>query len=463
MDAYDIFKKLTKGLTFKRKVLGVKNNVPDKNLLPVKIEDIKKEKIEVDDEDFISKSDSEHSETESQSQGSDDESMQLVNCVKVDEKKGKKKKIKTEDLQKKLELEEQNRFRNEHGIKAVGRHVPAALHEFSDLALRYNVSQELISTVKECGYNEPTPVQRQALPCMLEDRQIFACAPTGSGKTAAFLVPILHMLGAPQGGPRALILCPTRELAHQIYREALRLSASTQLRCSVIRNLKESKVKEREATFRKSDIVISTPNRLCYLLNQDSVSVSLDKVRWLIIDEADKLFEGSSEQSSDFRQQMDQILEACGGKQKRIAMFSATHTPSVAKWCRHHMRGLINVTVGQRNAATHLVEQELVYCGNENGKMVAFRQLVQKGLKPPVLVFVQSKDRAKQLFKELIYDGINVDVIHADRTQAQFPRGPRLGVDMHGADGARHRLPRRQPGAQLRLPTVRHLVYTQGR
>ncbi|CAG9786979.1 unnamed protein product [Diatraea saccharalis] len=419
MDAYDIFKKLTKGLTFKRKVLGVKNNVPDKNLLPVKIEDIKKEKIEVDDEDFISKSDSEHSETESQSQGSDDESMQLVNCVKVDEKKGKKKKIKTEDLQKKLELEEQNRFRNEHGIKAVGRHVPAALHEFSDLALRYNVSQELISTVKECGYNEPTPVQRQALPCMLEDRQIFACAPTGSGKTAAFLVPILHMLGAPQGGPRALILCPTRELAHQIYREALRLSASTQLRCSVIRNLKESKVKEREATFRKSDIVISTPNRLCYLLNQDSVSVSLDKVRWLIIDEADKLFEGSSEQSSDFRQQMDQILEACGGKQKRIAMFSATHTPSVAKWCRHHMRGLINVTVGQRNAATHLVEQELVYCGNENGKMVAFRQLVQKGLKPPVLVFVQSKDRAKQLFKELIYDGINVDVIHADRTQAQ--------------------------------------------
>uniref|UniRef100_A0A2H1WXC2 RNA helicase n=1 Tax=Spodoptera frugiperda TaxID=7108 RepID=A0A2H1WXC2_SPOFR len=72
-----------------------------------------------------------------------------------------------------------------------------------------------------------------------------------------------------------------------------------------------------------------------------------------------------------------------------------------------------------RNAATNLVDQELLFCGNESGKLVAFRQLVQQGLKPPVLVFVQSKDRAKQLFKELIYDGINVDVIHADRTQLQ--------------------------------------------
>lgn len=85
-----------------------------------------------------------------------------------------------------------------------------------------------------------------------QDRQILACAPTGSGKTAAFLLPLIHTLGAAQGGPRALILCPTRELAHQIYREALRLSTSSELRCSVLRNMKESKIKEREATIRKS-------------------------------------------------------------------------------------------------------------------------------------------------------------------------------------------------------------------
>ncbi|KAL0882810.1 hypothetical protein ABMA27_016355 [Loxostege sticticalis] len=417
MDAYDIFKKLTKGLTFKKRVLGVKSNEhPKPKPEPIKKEkeellDVKEEsdEEEVPNEDDLSVK-SEESDAESESQQSDDD-LQIVEGLKAGQKKKKKeKKEKPEDLKKKLELEEQNRFRNEHGIKVVGRHVPGALQSFSDLVERYKVSQGLVDTVTQCGYSEPTPVQRQALPCMLEDRQIFACAPTGSGKTAAFLLPILHSLGAPAGGPRALVLCPTRELAHQIYRELLRLSAATQLRCSVVRSVKESKVKEREATIRKSDIVISTPNRLCYLLNQDAVNITLDKVRWLIIDEADKLFEGSSEQSGDFRQQLDQVLAACGSKQRRIAMFSATHTPSLAKWCRHHMRGLINITVGQR---------QLLYCGNENGKLVAFRQLVQKGLKPPVLVFVQSKDRAKQLFKELIYDGINVDVIHADRTQAQ--------------------------------------------
>ncbi|XP_031766055.2 probable ATP-dependent RNA helicase DDX52 isoform X2 [Galleria mellonella] len=419
MDAYDIFKKLTKGLTFKHRVLGIKNNEQPSKSLEVP----KKEEIKVKTEEFIKdESDCSNNSDISESEGSDSENadIQLVDGVIIGEKKRKKKKKeKTEDLQKKLDLEEQNRFRNEHGIKVVGRHVPPALKQFSDLMPLYNVSPSLVDIVIQCGYTEPTPVQRQTLPCMLEDRQILACAPTGSGKTAAFLLPILHTLGAPQGGPRVLILCPTRELAHQIYREALRLSASTELRCSVVRNLKESKVKEREATIRKSDIVISTPNRLCYLLNQDNVNITLDKVRWLIIDEADKLFEGSAEQASDFRQQLDQIMSCCGSKQRRVAMFSATHTPAVAKWTRHNLRGLINITVGQRNAATNLVDQELLFCGNENGKLVAFRQLVQKGLKPPVLVFVQSKDRAKQLFKELIYDGINVDVIHADRTQAQ--------------------------------------------
>ncbi|KAF9423811.1 hypothetical protein HW555_000869 [Spodoptera exigua] len=422
MDAYDIFKKLTKGLTFKNKVLGVKNNGQ------VSKPAIKKEEIEIKEEKISDTEEElnngvENSGTESEDQNSDEEEqddLQLVEGVKVrQEKKKKQKKEKTEDLKKKLELEEQNRFRNEHGIKTVGRHVPAALQDFSELVSRYNVSQALVDTVKQCGYSEPTPVQRQAMPCMLEDRQILACAPTGSGKTAAFLVPILHALGAPQGGPRALILCPTRELAQQIYREALRLSASSQLRCSVVRSIKESKVKEREATIRKSDIIVSTPNRLCYLLNQDNVNISLEKIRWLIIDEADKLFEGSEDQSSDFRQQMEQILAACGSKQRRVAMFSATHTPRLAQWSRRHLRGLINITVGHRNAATNLVDQELLFCGNESGKLVAFRQLVQQGLKPPVLVFVQSKDRAKQLFKELIYDGINVDVIHADRTQLQ--------------------------------------------
>lgn len=120
-----------------------------------------------------------------------------------------------------------------------------------------------------------------------------------------------------------------------------------------------------------------------------------------------------------FREQLDQIIAACTNSNRKIAMFSATYTPLVAKWCVRNMKQLIRITIGQRNTATDLVDQELLFVGNEQGKLLAFRDLVRKGLSPPVLVFVQSKERAQQLFNELIYDGINVDAIHADRTQLQ--------------------------------------------
>nr|XP_023025593.1 probable ATP-dependent RNA helicase DDX52 [Leptinotarsa decemlineata] len=116
---------------------------------------------------------------------------------------------------------------------------------------------------------------------------------------------------------------------------------------------------------------------------------------------------------------MREIMKACSGKDRKIAMFSATYKPIVAKWCVHNMKGLVRVTVGQRNAATDLVDQELLFVGNEQGKLLAFRDLVTKGLSPPVLVFVQSKERVQQLFNELIYDSINIDAIHANRTQLQ--------------------------------------------
>ncbi|CAH2244597.1 jg11712 [Pararge aegeria aegeria] len=291
MDAYDIFKKLTKGLKFKQRPLGTKNQ--QKQTIPsaLRIEkDVKEEKLiqynidsqnnsgsDNENDDIILGSGNENDTNDSVSENEYDEKkadsenghncalgtklegsleedceLQLVAGVTVEKKMKNKSKLDPVELKKKLELEEQNHFRNLHGIKAIGRHIPKALEDFTDVVTRYKVAQTLIDTVVQCGYSEPTPIQRQAIPCLLEGRQIVACAPTGSGKTAAFLVPLLHLLGAPSGGPRALVLCPTRELAHQIYREALRLSASTQLRCTVIKSVKESKIKERENTIRKS-------------------------------------------------------------------------------------------------------------------------------------------------------------------------------------------------------------------
>ncbi|KAL6425547.1 hypothetical protein ACFW04_009595 [Cataglyphis niger] len=310
-----------------------------------------------------------------------------------------------------------NQMRNVNRISVTGSHVPKLILEFDELRTNYQVPVNLLKNMKDSGYMTPTPIQMQAIPVMLEGRQILACAPTGSGKTAAFLLPIIHSLRGPQKkGFRAVILSPTRELAKQTYRECLKLSESYDFRIHIIGKINQALTKYGPSSSQKFDILITTPKRLVFLLNQDPPAISLSNVEWLIVDEADKLFEDGIR---GFREQLDEITRACTNTDLRRAMFSATNTPAVSKWCRRNMKGLITVTVGHRNAATDMVDQEILFVGSEQGKLLAFRNMIQKGISPPVLVFVQSKERAQELFNELIYDGINVDVIHADRTTTQ--------------------------------------------
>lgn len=136
----------------------------------------------------------------------------------------------------------------------------------------------------------------------------------------------------------------------------------------------------------------------------------------MILDEADKLFEITK---NSFRQQFDEIFNACTSSKKKVGLFSATHSIPVVRWAKQNLKNYSTVIVGQKNSATDLVHQELLFVGSESGKLIACRNIIKNGLHPPVLIFVQSKDRAQQLFNELIYDGINVDVIHAERTQQQ--------------------------------------------
>lgn len=128
-----------------------------------------------------------------------------------------------------------NHYRNINNINVVGKHVPEPAKTFDD----FKVDSDIIENLKKCGYEEPTPIQKQAVPIMLKNRQILACAPTGSGKTAAFLVPIIQALQGPKReGFRALILCPTRELAKQTHQECMRLSEGRNLRIHIISKIK---------------------------------------------------------------------------------------------------------------------------------------------------------------------------------------------------------------------------------
>ncbi|XP_036975743.1 probable ATP-dependent RNA helicase DDX52 [Acanthopagrus latus] len=318
---------------------------------------------------------------------------------------------------KHLHQEKVNRIRSQHRINVHGSDIPDPVCTFEELQSEYRLNPRVIQNLRDAGLNSPTPVQMQAIPLMMHGRELLACAPTGSGKTLAFCLPLLAHLQQPANlGFRAVIISPTRELASQTYRELLRLSEGVGFRVHIIDKASLAAKKYGPQSSKKYDILVSTPNRLIFLLNQDPPALDLSSVEWLVVDESDKLFEGGK---TGFREQLATVFLACSGSKVRRAFFSATCTSDVEQWCRLNLDNLVSVNIGHRNTAVETVEQELLFVGTENGKLVAMRDIIKKGFLPPMLVFVQSIDRARELFHELVYEGINVDVIHADRTQQQ--------------------------------------------
>jgi ATP-dependent RNA helicase DDX52/ROK1 len=218
------------------------------------------------------------------------------------------------------------------------------------------------------------------------------------------------------GGPRALIVTHTHELASQIHRVIELLSASSSSTLSVCllttsRSAKPTKWKNNGIW----DIVVATPMRLLKLLKRENSPLYLDTVEMLILDEADRLFE------SDFVEQADGVFAACTNPNLQRAMFSATIGDRAERLARAIMFNPVRVIVGARvTTPPHSVlQQELVYAGTEQGKMVHFRSLLLHGLQPPVLVFTQDKQRATDLYKVLISERINVDVLTQDRSEHQ--------------------------------------------
>ncbi|XP_029638074.1 probable ATP-dependent RNA helicase DDX52 [Octopus sinensis] len=305
-------------------------------------------------------------------------------------------------------------IRKKNKIHVHGFDAPPPVTDFEQLK-NFSIHPRLLENAKKVEYTKPTPIQMQAIPVMMRRREIMACAPTGSGKTAAFALPVLNYLKEPRNcGIRSVILAPTRELSNQIYQEMQRLSEGLGLRIYYIKKANLKKIGPK--TFSKKDILVTTPQRLVFVLSQEPKILSLSSVEWLIIDESDKLFEDGK---TGFRDQLGVIYKACDSPNIRRAMFSATFAHDVEQWCKKSLNDVIQVYIGGKNTATETVEQQLMFVGSESGKLFALRDIVQKGIEPPVLIFVQSQERATELFQELIYDGINVDVIHAGRSQAQ--------------------------------------------
>ncbi|KAJ3218199.1 RNA-dependent ATPase rok1 [Dinochytrium kinnereticum] len=309
--------------------------------------------------------------------------------------------------------EEVSVFRKKNRIGVQGSDVPAPSKTFDALAKRFRFKPFLRRNLEELGHSIPTAIQMQSVPVLIHGREVMSIAPTGSGKTLAFVLPILHDLGAPsKDGIRALIVSPTRELALQIERQIKLLVKGKPFRVCVLAKSMVSASDDQKAPVLKYDIVITTPLRLVHAIQEDLIR--LDRVKHLILDEADKLLE------LGFLEQMDEIFAACTHPKLRKSLFSATMPSGIESLARTFMDDPIRIIIGHANSATETITQRLKYVGEESGKLIEVRQMVQAGqLKPPVLIFVQSVDRARELFHELIYDGINVDVMHAERTKAQ--------------------------------------------
>ncbi|XP_048021851.1 probable ATP-dependent RNA helicase DDX52 [Megalobrama amblycephala] len=333
-----------------------------------------------------------------------------------DLKKKSKDKLSLKTL-KQLHHEKVNQMRHQNRINVHGTDIPDPVSSFEELQKEYGLDPRVIQNIKAAGFQTPTPIQMQAIPLMMHKREILACAPTGSGKTMAFCLPLLAHLRQPLNkGFRALIISPTRELATQTHRELLKLSEGVGFRVHMINKGINAVKKYGPKSAKKFDILVTTPNRLIYLLKQDPPAINLSGVEWLVVDESDKLFEDGK---TGFREQLATIFLACSSPKIRRVLFSATFATDVEQWCKLNLDSLVSVNIGPRNSAVETVEQQLLFVGSENGKLLAMRNLIKQGFLPPVLVFVQSIDRARELFHELVYEGINVDVIHADRTQQQ--------------------------------------------
>ncbi|ROL50829.1 putative ATP-dependent RNA helicase DDX52 [Anabarilius grahami] len=355
-----------------------------------------------------------HTEPE-KSEGEGIQWMSSQDLVK-DPKKKSKDKLSLKTL-KRLHHEKVNQIRHQNRINVHGTDIPDPVSSFEELQEEYDLDPRVIQNIKAAGFQTPTPIQMQAIPLMMHKREILACAPTGSGKTMAFCLPLLAHLRQPLNkGFRALIISPTRELAAQTHRELLKLSEGVGFRVHMINKGVDAVKKYGPKSAKKFDILVTTPNRLIYLLNQDPPAINLSGVEWLVVDESDKLFEDGK---TGFREQLATIFLACSSPKIRRVLFSATFATDVDQWCKLNLDSLVSVIVGPRNSAVETVEQQLLFVGSENGKLLAMRNLIKQGFLPPVLVFVQSIDRARELFHELVYEGINVDVIHADRTQQQ--------------------------------------------
>ena len=281
--------------------------------------------------------------------------------------------------------------------------------KFEDLGL----SAKALAAVKRMGYDQPTPVQEQAIPLVLKGRDIVAAAQTGTGKTAAFTLPAMDKLEHAKNGqgPLMLVVTPTRELAQQIGDVASQVAVSTHHRITtVVGGLSYNPQIER--LKRGCDVLIATPGRLIDLMDQKAVNLSSVKV--LVLDEADRMLD------MGFLPSVKKIVAATP-KSRQTLLFSATIDASITKVVGSMLRNPATVEIARRGDVAETVDQYVIRCTQSVKPALIKAVLAEKG-SFRVIVFARTRSRADSTCRRLRKAGYVAEAIHSDRSQAQRRR-----------------------------------------
>jgi len=276
---------------------------------------------------------------------------------------------------------------------------------FSSLKLH----RDLLRGIKELGFARPTPIQSDAIPVAITGRDVLACAATGSGKTAAFLLPILHqLLDRPRGTTRALILTPTRELAAQILQEFEELAVHTPLTAAAI--FGGVGMGPQEHAFRAGvDVIVATPGRLLDHMKQPYAK--LDRIEHLVLDEADRMLD------MGFLPDIRRVLKHLPTKRQTL-FFSATMPAPILELTRELLHNPATINLERKQAPASGITQA-IYPVAQELKSALLAALIERDIMHEALVFTRTKHRANRLWEYLDKRGVSVARIHGNRSQAQ--------------------------------------------
>jgi ATP-dependent RNA helicase RhlE len=270
---------------------------------------------------------------------------------------------------------------------------------------QFPLSPEMQAALAAVGYDSPTPIQAGTIPAALGGRDVIGVAQTGTGKTAAFLIPSIERLRAGDGREGALVLAPTRELAEQIHGWAERLGGG--LRTALVVG-GVAYGPQRAALGRRPAIIVATPGRLVDHLEQGSAT--LGAVRILVLDEADRMLD------MGFKPQLDRIMRLLPTPRQTL-LFSATLAEGIGAMARMHLRDPIRVAVGPQAAPPSRAVQD-VYLVEPEQKTPLLLSLIERD-EGTVLVFARTKHRTDRIARSVRSAGHAVERLHSDRSMSQ--------------------------------------------